>query len=478
SHLAAMFHRFEETSDFAVFYQAAYLIGHGHFSPYSSVGPYHYPHFGFPYIDNHFELLTWLFAPLLIIFPSGLALLILAALAVASAQVLTACWMTDVVLPKVRGRWGVLGLVAAVEVLVFANPWYGWGVFFDFHVETLTLPFFVGTGYAVYRERNVLAIVLAIVVAMSGDVQSTYLIGLALALAITIPGARRVSVAIACVGLAFFLVAQLGHFNLGSDVIARYAYLGTGHPTSLVGVAISVALHPSTLVHTLMSRAGAAGKFLLPGLPGLVSPLGFFVGLWILLPDYLATKQGVFLPSYAAFQTVNMQPYLAVGAAMLIARVQDMTNRMRLQILSGILGVVVFAGGVAGLVQLKRSFAFNATVNPSTAAQLAKVLHAIPANAEVIAAQGIGGRFAGRVDYYPIVYDAPKLTFPVTAKTIYLVVSASQGIEALTPKGAASLQATLMLNPAFDRRTSVLLATPNLDVYRYDAPKTGVYVTF
>ncbi len=35
-----------------------------------------------------------------------------------------------------------------------------------------------------------------------------------------------------------------------------------------------------------------------------------------------------------------------------------------------------------------------------------------------------------------------------------------------------------MLNPAFDRRTSVLLATPNLDVYRYDAPKTGVYVTF
>ena len=53
-----------------------------------------------------------------------------------------------------------------------------------------------------------------------------------------------------------------------------------------------------------------------------------------------------------------------------------------------------------------------------------------------------------------------------------------QGIEALTPKGAASLQATLMLNPAFDRRTSVLLATPNLDVYRYDAPKTGVYVTF
>lgn len=479
SHLVTMFHQFEETSDFAAFYQATYLIGHGHLSPYSTVFRYNYPHFGFPFIDSHFELLAWLLAPILIVFPSGLALLVLAALAVAIAQVLTASWMTDIIFPKLRGRGRIIAFAIAVEMLVFANPWFGWGVFFDFHMESLTVPFFVGTGYAVYRGRKVLALVLAVFVALSGDVQSTYLIGLAIALAITIPSARRISAAIAALGLAYFLVAQIGHFNHASNLIGRYGYLAPGPATSTIGLVGSIALHPSTLLHTLLSRASTAAKYLLPGLPGLASPLGLIIAIWILVPASIATQQGAFLASFASFQTVNMQPYLAVGVAMLYARFAGMSNRLRRYILEVTLGVVVTFGAVAGLAQLKRSYTFNATVDAATAAQLAKVLRAIPANAEVIAAQGVGGRFAARPYYYPIYgSDALGRTFPIEAHSVYLVVTATQGIEGLTPKGAEALQAALMLNPSFAKRTTVLIATPNLDVYRYDAPKTGVNVTF
>ena len=477
-HVASMFARFEETSDFATFFQATHLIGHHVWNPYSTISPYNAPHFGFPFIANHFELIAWLISPVLSLWSSGIALLVIAALSISIAQVVTAIWATEILKGNLHGVGSYTIFILAAEATIFANPWYLYSVFFDFHFETLTVPLLVAAGYLAYRHRYWTACIFAVLVALTGDVQSTYLAGLGLGLFFLSPHQYRKALWFVIIGSLFFLVALVGHFNDASNVLTRFGYLSGGQPTSIIGMLTGIATHPSLLLSTFVSRFTTAAKFFLPSSIGVFNPLGLLVATVVFAPQYLSAAPQAFLVSNAAFQNVAMQPFLAIGGTLSVAWVMDNVGYKVIRKLVLLTSVVALAAGFAVSSPIIRSaFKFNATVSQKTGQELATVLDRIPANAEVLAYMGIGGRFAGRRYYYPVINSA-YLDLPIWEKTVYIVIVPDQGFEGMSIADSSRLETVLTSSPTFARYTRSVYYSPRVHVYVYRAPRVGVYANF
>lgn len=71
--------------------------------------------------------------------------------------------------------------------------------------------------------------------------------------------------------------------------------------------------------------------------------------------------------------------------------------------------------------------------------QLQRVMGEIPPSAEVIASQGVIGRFAGRRYVYPVL--SANQVFPIRATTVIFVLAPDEGIELAPPAstGAAAV---------------------------------------
>jgi hypothetical protein len=76
-------------------------------------------------------------------------------------------------------------------------------------------------------------------------------------------------------------------------------------------------------------------------------------------------------------------------------------------------------------------------VDAAGAAMLGHVQPGIPSRAEVVASQGIVGRFAERPSVYA--FFERRERFPVDARTVVFVLSAEQGVADRFPGAAAAL---------------------------------------
>ena len=208
------FSRVVEQTDFAGYFQAWFLIAHGHLNPHLTVWG------NTAFIHVHGELILWLLAPLWWIAPSGLTLLWLQDLALVVAEAAVFLWMVEFAF----GRWprpSDTGRSAAAHraggsknrgfapqalsviglLLLVANPWIYWSVSFDFHAEVLGTAFIALAAYdlAHHRRRYWLWIALTLI---SGDVASTYVAGLGLSALLAGPAWRRKGLALVGLGVA------------------------------------------------------------------------------------------------------------------------------------------------------------------------------------------------------------------------------------------------------------------------------------
>lgn len=440
-HLTTMFARFEESSDFGTFFQASYQISRGHLNPYSTLFEYNYPHYGFPFYASHFELLLWVVSPLLRIFSSGLCLLVIGALAVSATQVLASVWITKLLQRYLTSALAMAALVIALIPLVYINPWYENALYFDFHMELLTMPLLLACGYAYYYGHWRVSTAFAVLVALGGDVQNTYLVALGIGLWLLDPKRNRSALLLSVGGLFMITMISAGHLNAASALVVRYGYLAGGATTTAALIS-GILTHPGVLLHTMISRFTIIQKFLTSaGFLGLINPLGFFVTAIVLLEPWIATDPSAFLSTFATFQDVSFQPFLTVGAAMASVFVLKRASRWLTGAWLGVIAITLIVSVQSAKTYLPVARAFNDTISSANARALHQALDLIPPRAEVIAANGVIGRFSGRPYVYPIVtVTAPLL--PIWEHVTYILLTPGVGIEGVTvPQYEAVAQA-------------------------------------
>ena len=469
-HSIALFDHFELTQDFSNFYQAAYLIGHGHLYPYDTLFPFNYPNYGFPFLQSHSEFFIWLLAPLVALFPNGLVLLVLQDLAIALTQILAALWIHKLF----EGKHPIAEILT-VGVFIFLNPWYYFSAFFDFHLEPFSMLFLLAVAYTYLNDRRKLSIVFILLVISTGDVPSTYLVGLGLGLFLLSMKKNRTALAISLVGALVATTESSLHFAEASSFFQRYGYLaGTHAPTTLVGLLVAVASGPGILFDTIRHHVPLTFPYLISGdALGILNPLGLLTALVILAAPVLVSSTA-FLTNFASFQVVSMEPILTVAATMVILGSFNTTSRRKAGTLNTIFVLTLVGALITSFPNLFAAKNFNNTVSTSTASTLSHVLSQIPKGAEVISGNGTSGRFSGRrLTYSLITFQAASV--PIWSHSTYIVVVANQGIADPSTTQANVIRSFLLSNKAQVRET---LSKGVVQVYSLTSKTTGYNLQF
>ncbi len=453
---AYLFHRFDLTDDFGTYTQAWWLIGHGHANPIDTI---HSP--TFPFLQNHFEIALWPIGWLGRLWPNPLLLLLLQDLALVATEFVVLLWVGRLVSDRVGPRRTVVAL-AALLALVASVFWYETASF-DVHGETLGLPFVVAAAYFLWHERRRAAWLAAALALCFGDVVALTLlfvcIGSLISTRFRRSGGTLSAFGLAFVSIAWFAVVTALNANQGSGVVPNYGYLvHAGAHATASSVLSGLAGHPLHVLHVAADRWPAMGRVLASGgLLGLLTPVGFFVALGTLVPAALNVNPA-FLSPTIAFQTLAVIPFVFVGSVSLLLRVgttgtgpaQSAGNHARVARRTSRVdrwraplawvaaaGLIALAlGQSVSLYSQLRSDWWR--VDGPAASVLDRGLTKIPAGAEVIASQGVIGRFAERVSIYPDV-AAPQ-AFPVRQRTVVFVLAPAQGIESVP---AASAEADI-----------------------------------
>lgn len=439
------YQRGDLTIDFSIFDQARWLLTHGHWDPYDTV-------VGYPFWRSHGEVLMWPLAQLTRLPPGGLWLLWIQAAAIAGCGWVALSWLADLTSSKTEPRltpW-LLGLSG---VLMLADPWSYQTAAFDFHFQALAALFALLAARELFGPARRRLWAWATLILLSGDVSALYLVGVSISgLLVAGRDRRRSSLALGAAGLAWLAMLTALHADRGSGLEAGYGYLAGGTTLaaggSLASVARGLVTHPGRALSHLWSQRVDVWANLAPaGLLGIVSPLGVGVGGLVLLSSLLYRSS---LFSVPGFQNFPAYPFVAVGTAALLGRLHGASarwapERLRRVGLARPAAVTLGALAVAwAVVWLPRYPSEWLTVTPSGASALAEARALIPADAEVVASQGVAGRFADRPGLYTVL--SVPLTVPVGPGPVYFVLTPTQGIEApviSTQSALASVAQTL-----------------------------------
>jgi Predicted membrane protein (DUF2079) len=418
-----LYNRFAVSFDFAQFMQSWTLIAHGHLNPYDTVHD-------FPFWTDHSEFLVWPLALFYWVWPHGVTLLWIQDVCLACAEAVAFTWLCEV-----AGRIGrdAAWLAGAGLVLIVANPWTWWGISFDFHTESLALPFAALLLWDLSHGRR-RAWVWVAPLLLCGDVACTYLTAIGLGACVAGRRARRPGAIMAALGVAAVLVITAVHGNAGSGGGLRtYAYLA-GVPAdgqvSTVALVKGIVLHPRGAVHALWSKRADLWAVTAPsGLIGLGSVWLLPFLLIVLLENNLASG---FLFSPPSFQYLPVYVLMPVGTVAVLAWLAR-RRRKTFLVLTGL----VLAQALAWMaVWLPRTPGQWLLVPGPAAATLDAVLKRIPASDEVVASQGVMGPFAGRADIRPL-FGLGQI--PLRGRQVWFVIAPRAGIETLNTASAAAL---------------------------------------
>jgi hypothetical protein len=470
---AYLFHRFDLTDDFATYNQAFSQIWHGHLNPVDTV---HAP--SFPFWQNHFELAMWPLSLLSFLWPHALWMLWLQDLAIVAAEAVAALWVLRYLAPLGHRRAEVFGAMAFV--LLITNAWWYEAASFDVHLEVLAIPFVLYAAYSLWSGSTTRAFVAVGLALLFGDVVATYVVLVGVA-AMVSPRVRRqgrlpAAAVVVAMGIVWFVVALLLHANQGSGITTNYGYLVSSAPqTSSWHVLGHVLLEPGRVTKEVFDQWRNLGHLLASsGILGVLSPWGFFMFFGVGGPSALNVDK-IFITPQIAFQTLVIIPFMVVGTVGFLLFVAGFVNpsgardnaggggrhrhrhragttkadaqapggghpatasqqiRRRAAVAAGAVVLVVALVQNIPLISQLRSEWWR--VDPGTAATLQNALPRVPANAEVIASQGVIGRFAGRTYVYPLLV-APQV-FPVhPGRPVVFVIVPTAGAETV-PTAAA-----------------------------------------
>jgi hypothetical protein len=419
-----LWHRFALTSDYSLYHQAWWLIAHGNLNPYSTVA-------GIPFWRNDLEFVIWPLAVVGLLWSHGPVLLALQDLAIVCGEAVGWHWLCESVrlLPRQPAR-----VLAGVGLVVFlANPWVWWVISFDVHIEVLTAPFAVLAAYdlAHGRQRAWLWVGLTL---LGGQVAATWIAGLGIAALLAGRPWRRKGVVLVSIAVVEVVVVAVGHLTVGVAVTQMYGYLGgPGMPNTVTigALLVGVMTHPGGVVAALWSHRIDVWANLAPtGVVGLANPWAFGLSFPVLLANDLTRGQNFAAP---LFQSVLVYLTVPVGTVLVLARLYRRWPRLVLG-----LGAIVAANAVAwGIAWAPQVASTWLRVPSPAAAVLARAEESIPSGAEVVASQGVAGRFSDRQLIYTLF--APGTTVPLVRRDTWWIVAPAVGIETVPSIDQAAL---------------------------------------
>ncbi len=442
---------FALTQDFSAYYQAWYLIAHGQLNPPETAFRVQY------FWQDHFSLIMWLLAPLYWIWPHAVTLLWIQDGACVGAEVMV--WQIAQILWERAGYSKRLTAVLnlCLVTLLVANPWTYWGTAFDFHPYSLGLLTSVLALYQFVKNRAIWTYVWAALTTLGGDVVATYVLGLAITVFVLGPKGRRYhSFVIAAIGLAFLVIFAVtlkshsgsvpGHLiashspsqstNVG--FLGPYSYIVGSHAPLTVGNLVAgVLFHPgrwlSLLWHRRMNLWANVGP---SGFIGLFSPWGLGIPLIAGAQVFLAKAQ-TFTTDFA--QLLPVYALMSLGTVYWLGKI--LKGRPKIGMV--VTGIVVLNTLGWAMIWIPRWPHHWVSVATPVASVLSRVEQTIPKNHEVIASQGIMGRFSNRHWIYPFDYGSLPLKAPITD----IILSPYQGTNVLPVNVILSRIAFLSQNP-------------------------------
>ncbi|HUI04055.1 MAG TPA: DUF2079 domain-containing protein [Acidimicrobiales bacterium] len=422
------YQRFALTRDFANYAQAWWAIGHGQLNPTSS-------QFGIAFWRNNAEFAMWPLALLSHVFPQPLTLLWVQDVAVVVTEWVTLRWATEVVaghrpgLPPAVGRWMPVG-VAAVLAL---DPWAYETTAFDFHFEALTALFAVLVGRGLWRRRDRRWWGWVPATLVCSALGGVYLVGVGLSGVLAGRRTRAPGAVLAAVGLAYVaLLDRLGALGVGGFSLGNaFGYLVGPHRGHVgpAAVALGALTHPGAVAHMVGAHGAVVFGFLVAGgVVGVVSPWGAGMAAVVFGPELLDST-GAFVRYAASFQSWPAIPFVVVGSVMVVVWLVERRARARRLVTAALVGAGALGAPLFGSYALGNlpGLAHQwLAVDPPAAAALARAQALIPAGAEVIASQGVVGRFAERDALYAKLTAGA--TLPVVRPEVVFVLSATQGV--------------------------------------------------
>jgi uncharacterized membrane protein len=441
-----LYRRFDLLEDFAHNAQAWYLISHGNLSPLDTI---RIPSTLF--LRDHFDLVMWPLSLLHFVSGSPFWLLVVQDLAVVVAELITLRWVWSLISSRLDRHQTLAGFLAVVVLM--ANAWWYETVSFDVHMTPLGLPLLVLVGYYLSRERWARAGLAAAGCVLFGAVVTELLLFVGVGGLIVLVARHhrdRLGIITALVitvaaGVWVLVVTGVGA-NQASNLASQYSYLaGNGH-TGTLALLSGAIRHPVRVLRMLKARAHDMVRPLITsGVIGVLSPIGLLMAVGALVPAGLAAS-----PSFSSvndsFQTLAVVPFVLVGDAMVLlwlgtrwgrtrpAATHTTTPSRRRWVHGGtvvwglacVLALTAVLQDGRLLVHLRRTWW---TVTPSGAAALHRALDQAPSSVEVVASNGVVGRFSQRRYVYPL--QLSPQTVPVKTGQVILVI-ATAGNEALT----------------------------------------------
>jgi len=483
-----IYDRFDLTTDFAIAAQGLSQIAHGHLDPYSTLNPHNYPHYGYPFWQDHFSLIFWPMALLWLVYPHSIDLLVVQDLCLTGSVLVSILFVCDllerrwatVTLPRgrpVRGDWRVLPVAIGVGALgaLVVNPWIYWSASFDFHIQAVATLFLVLAARDLWAGRNWRALIWIVLVLSCGNVSATYLFGLGIAMVLSRRELRWRGLALMGLGLVWALVVGAIGGGTGTLIVGNYGYLAHVAPGATIGnvqIVSGTLLHPSVPLRMLSSRSANIYRILAPsGVVGVLSPIGFGITLVVMLSNEL-NAAAVFSGPVSSFQNLPMCFLVLVGTAQVLAWLARRRVRTY-RVLAAVLGAVLLVQAVAfSAVWTPRARQYFLVVDAPTAVALARVADRIPAADEVIASQGVVGRFGDRQLVYPFLDTGGNgQVIPVFDRPVVFVLT-SGGIESATAADTSTAVARLR-----EIGAEPLGAGPGVQAFVWTPPEGTEYVT-
>ncbi len=216
-----LFDHYHLGRDFSVYYQAWWLIAHGHLNPFSSPS-------GNTFLKNHFELIMWVLAPLYWVNHSAIDLLWIQDVALVGAEVVIFRWAIDALRRHPGAGLPAVPTAVSVALLLVLNPLLYATAFDDFHSESIAVLFVALAARDLYNGRSCRALLWVAGLLLCGDVAAVYVVAIGLSALVSSRKSRVTGLVVIVIGVAWLqLIAAIGA-DTGSGLASRYGYLTNG----------------------------------------------------------------------------------------------------------------------------------------------------------------------------------------------------------------------------------------------------------
>jgi hypothetical protein len=442
--------RFDETWDFSIYNQAWYLIAHGNLNPFVTTLAY-------PFWRNHAEFIMWPLSLLYWIFPSPSTLLYVQDITVVSGELAAFLWIAD----RLSKRGKVSNLQSTILLvgllMLVLNPWTLWSIGFDFHTETLAPSAVIMAAWNFDKGRKRAWIWVLIVIAF-GDVEATYLAGLAASLFLAKKGWRNPrilfdSIILFGLGVGWLMFISAVGGDKGSGLVEGYSYLvQSGQATGQLSsgkLLFLLATHPVSSIGVLWHRRNNIYGNLAPeGLIGFFTPWGFGVPFIGLIENNLHQYglfgvpgfQSMIIYGFAAVGTTDMLSYLVQSRGvrrfltpkkirMLPRSVNRLINLRLRTIITLLSGFLILNSLIWAIIWYPAGVSHWIRVPAATAGELDKISQIIATQGhddEIIVDQGVAGHFSGRQNVHLIMGPG---NYPLDTPVVWFIMTPYAGVE-------------------------------------------------